>query len=463
MNPSSSGDVIAAEAATDDGLLLPPSYVFDPNSDDEYCDLPGYSGPSIPAPPALLPLPFTPEASTDNHLIPHIPDYIALVKKIRSLKHAEPQRTAQIEIIKTLMRSIREARLKLSSLQERQALEAKDVERIGKKFSIMSLKAKMNGNLEQAKQKELAELEEANAAVEAQEIILYENRLLLEKAEEERDRLSSLILELQDARLSLIKLLNTAFESSFETNPTDHSLILSLTHHNPILVDLDSDVRTHKTALNFMIAAYTELTPILKLFDDNTKYHNPRYKDQVLPERVSIIREWRHIRVEARGGLRLAGNFVKNATNTLPTVAEKLGSSNIGKSTFLFYLTNYPIFPTPSFTNRFSEVYTEWIHHIHDGYRVTNRLHHITNQVANTVSWLQEADDFLVTTRTETIQHMTNIRRILTKYRVGCFDVTAIAQGEIEHEVVTDVEELLPNGGVVGEVAVGGLVVLPPL
>ncbi|KAI8845599.1 hypothetical protein BC829DRAFT_278305 [Chytridium lagenaria] len=211
------------------------------------------SAPSVPATfrPNRLPLPAAPQVQADNNLIPYLSTYIALVNKINPLKHADIELRQQ--------QCVQKESDKLKVLQDIQNREAK-VERIKNMFCIVSMKAKISGHHNRVSEKEFSKFDEANAAVLAKQTALKEYKVLLEKAEAERERLSHLAVELQDSRLSLIKLLNTAFQFSSETNPSDYRLTLSLHHHNPFIVDLDSNVMSQKTALNLIMSVRDTLS-----------------------------------------------------------------------------------------------------------------------------------------------------------------------------------------------------------
>ncbi|KAJ3104736.1 hypothetical protein HDU97_008915 [Phlyctochytrium planicorne] len=399
-----------------------------------------YAAPSMPPPPPSY------SGADDPSLLPWVSAYAQLVEKINSLTSIDAQLAQQSQVVASLTAQVNNDRRELGALQTQQAKEAKDVQKIDKGFSFMSIKAKVSGKYDQVKEKEYAELNQINAAVAAKQNVLNQNAQILASATAERDRLAAQALDLKNTRKSLVHTLNKAFENSAATNPNDANLYNSLQQSKTSLIQVDNDLKAHKAALSLLGSAVVHLQEALAHIASATDSQQvDMFFDNPFSEMNTLANS-----DDAQRKAAMAGQLIRQASMYIPSLPGRLGDTNIG--TLDAFLTIFV-------DNIFTDLYNlERLRQAEIKCRQT-----LTNCIAVT-SWLSSAVASISSVRDLVITNVSQIRKALRDYRMSTFE-TVVAKhgascGVSVHVALTNFDSILPNNGVIEEAAVGGAVAL---
>ncbi|KAJ3111283.1 hypothetical protein HDU96_005818 [Phlyctochytrium bullatum] len=399
-----------------------------------------YAAPPIPAAPPSY------SAIDDSSILPWVQAYAGLVQKINSLVTIDAQLAQQTSTVNSLQANVSQAQRELTALQQQQAKEAKDVAKIEKGFSFKSLGAKMTGKYEQVKAKEIAELQMANQAVVQKQNQLNDATNVLNSAKAEQSKLAASALELKNARKSLVHTLNKAFENSHATNPNDASLYGSLQQYKSVLIQVDSDLRAHKTAMGFLGQAIDLLRQALAHIASATESQQvDMFFDNIFSEMNTLENS-----EDAQRKAGMAGALIRQASYILPSLPGRLGDTNIG---------SLDAFLTIFVDNVFTDLYN--LERLREA---EMKCRHTLANCSSVLAWLGTAVASISSTRDQLIGQLSNVRRSLTQYRMQCFESAVASHGAscgvTAYVAVTNFDGILPNNGVVEEAAVGGAVAL---
>ncbi|KAJ3104730.1 hypothetical protein HDU97_008909 [Phlyctochytrium planicorne] len=363
--------------------------------------------------------------------------YVRLVEEVRKLVGADDKAEMQRILVQELTLAIELDKKALVDLIAQEAKEAKDVKKM-EGFSFKSMKAKMSGKFDDAKQKELQEFERVKEARMSKERAIADNTRLLSVATSELDTLNSTAATLLRYRKELINTINKAFETS--TNPSSTHLSTQLDQGKLLIRQIFIDVKAFQAAKELMEDAKKAVRHALFYLKEAIGSGQWNVFNGNSISEINMIR----MSEECAKSTESAVMELKKICDIVPAVQKMLSSINIQTpNATLAYMTQS------------LGINLMNLEMLRRNETVLNR----TQQELEAIDgWLDKCVASMKVALVSIKEQVGRTRKALTVYRMGCLEVTAIHKGVLTRRMLGEEEcdAVLPKNGVVDGAAVGG-------
>ncbi|KAJ3113451.1 hydrolase 76 protein [Phlyctochytrium bullatum] len=407
-------------------------------------------------------------------LQPFVAKYVGAVSRIRTLHKALEARDEKIVAaeLEATEAKIVKVRKETDELRVKREKEAKDVKKLEGKMSVKLFTAKMSGKLDEVRNKEVRELNEATEKLDAKIAELEEAKAIRSALQSEVEEVATRVEDLRVARRELIHLINEAFDSlPLPAEDLDTLLETRLEQGKSRIAQVDACSRSYKLAASCLQEANglleEALLTVRTTINSLASPFQTAYTEEVAMDNAK----------KSRSTMAKALKLVVTACHLEPVCAEVLDIEDI--ETYSRTIMNNLNATRRGLPKSDSFLLVEGLVII-----ARNNLNNVL------IPRIHRTVDHLTTVFTALVKRIGAYRRALTAHRIGCFEVLLDHQrfdappeddgAEAAPAVVVEPVEvgktirpeavdvaggeveawLLPNNGVCGDMAVGGAIAL---